>query len=168
MTRTRVALTVTTLGLAGLLALAACGVAAPAPVADAPDGDVLALTAVGFETGLDETPAPAASASGRSARPGPARKLLRKNTLHGEVTVQTKKGVTTVVVQRGTVTAVGAGTVSVKSSDGFAATWTFDDALKVRKDRKAADRAAVVVGAQVGVAGAKADGTNTARLIAVT
>jgi hypothetical protein len=195
MTRTRTALSLTTVGLVALLGLTACGVGAtPVPpsvsAADATDlaefgGEALVLTAIGFETGLEAAAAPAApngsaapnapAAPNGSAAPGtdkarkvgPARKLLRKNTLHGEVTLQTKKGVQTVVVQRGTVTAVNATTVTVKSSDGFTETWTFADKLRVRSERKKADRAAIVVGAEAGVAGAKVGDTATARLIVV-
>jgi hypothetical protein len=196
MTRTRIALTMTTLGLAGLLGLTACGsgaapTSAPAGAAalgdavdlgDAADlagagdlgGEALALTAVGFETGLEIDPAPAASApatdaakAGKARKAGAARKLLRRNTLHGEVTLRTKKGVKTIVVQRGAVTAVTASGVTVKSTDGFVASWTFGDKLRVRKDKKAAERAAIVIGAEIGVAGAKAGDTSTAQLIAV-
>lgn len=165
MTRTRMALTFTTLGLAGLLSLTACGGAA----ADVSD-EAYALQAVGLETGLEQAaPAPsagpAAAASGKRDRA--ARKLLRKNTLHGEITVQGKDAVRTVVVQRGTVTAVDAGTLSVKSSDGFALTWTLGDKLKVVQDKKKVEASAVKVGAAVGVAGAKDGTVTTARLVAI-
>jgi hypothetical protein len=159
----RTALTLSTLGLTGLLALSACGAGAGAPTGTAGtssgggavavtelgdlDGETLALTAVGLETGLEQAPAPAASGdaaarkadkAGQDRKAGQARKLLRKNTPHGAVTLQTKKGVKTVVVQRGAVTAVDATTVTVKSTDGFTTMWMFADQLKVRKDKQAA------------------------------
>ncbi len=189
MTRTRTALTLTTLGLAGLLVLPACGAApgagagtAAAGTAEASAADVaaeaLVLQAVGLETELgapaalddsaapDPSAAPSASAAGKERRPG-IRKFLRKNTLHGETTVQGKDGVRTVVVQRGTVTATDATTVSVKSTDGFTLTWTLGDKLRVVQNRAKADRSAVKVGAEIGVAGAKTGDTSTARLIVV-
>jgi hypothetical protein len=178
MTRTRIALTLTTLSLTGLLGLTACGVGAgetgaPAPaaaVADVTD-EAYALTAVGMQTGLEAGPAPAPSASpglrkGKE-RPHGARKFLRKNTLHGEITVQGKDGVKTVVVQRGTVTAADATTVTVKSTDGFTQTWTLGDKLKVVQNRKAVEAGAIRTGAEVGVAGAKDGDKNVARLIAI-
>ncbi|MET8150682.1 hypothetical protein ACIBSW_30105 [Actinoplanes sp. NPDC049668] len=172
MTRSRIALTLTTLGLTSLLALTACGAgtsgAAPASIADVAD-EAFALQAVGLETGLEAEPAPVSAGPGEDKgrrHPG-VRRFLRKNTLHGELTVQGKDGVRTVVVQRGTVTAVGDGTVSVKSSDGFALTWTLGDKLKVVQDRKAVDPAAIKTGAEVGVAGAKDGDKNVARLVAV-
>ncbi|MFI7599486.1 hypothetical protein [Actinoplanes sp. NPDC049681] len=161
MTRTRIAMTLTTLGLAASLGLTGCGAGTPA--ADLTD-EAYALTTVGFEA----DPAPAASSSSsaepRQRRPG-LRKHLRKNTLHGEVTVQRKDGVKTIVVQRGTITAVDSGTVSVKSTDGFTQTWTFGDKLRVRQDRKAVERTALKTGAEVGVAGQKDGDRAVARLI---
>jgi hypothetical protein len=162
------ALTLTTLGLAGLLSLTACSGGAPVDVSD----EAYALQAVGLETGLEQAaPAPSASAAGRADRNGvrrPAvRKYLRENTLHGEMTVQGKNGVRTIVVQRGTVTAVDAGTLSVKSSDGFALTWTLGEKLKVVQNREKVDAGAVKVGAAVGVAGDKDGTATTARLVAI-
>jgi len=75
--------------------------------------------------------------------------------------------VKTIVVQRGTVTAVTSTSVSVKSTDGFTATWTFGDKLKVVQDKKAVTASAVKTGAEVGVAGTKDGSTDSARLIAV-
>lgn len=158
MTRTRIALTLTTLGLAGLLGLTGCG-AAPA-AAD----EEFALAAVGLEA----DPAPTASGKADKAGKHPgARKLLRKNTLHGEVTVQGKDGARTIVVQRGTVTAVDAKTVSVKSADGFTQSWTFGEKLRVVQDKKKVEAAAIKAGAEIGVAGAKDGAANVARLVKI-
>ncbi|MFB9360284.1 hypothetical protein [Actinoplanes nipponensis] len=164
MTRTRIALTLTTVSLAGLLALSGCGGgAAPVDLA----GEASALTAVGLTTGLEADPAPSASAEpGAKGRKHPGvRRYLRKNTLHGEMTVQGKDGVRTVAVQRGTVTAVDATTVSVKSADGFAQTWTFGDKLRVVQDKKTVATTAIRTGAEVGVAGAKDGDKSVARLV---
>jgi hypothetical protein len=182
MTRTRIALTLTTLGLAGILGLSGCGVAAgsstaavtAAAAADL-SGEAYALQAVGFDTGLAADPAPSASASAapdgqhktRAERRAALRKYLRKNTLHGEITVQGKDGVKTIVVQRGTVTAVTSTSVSVKSTDGFTATWTFGDKLKIMQNKTAVQASALKTGAEIGVAGTKEGSADTARLIAV-
>jgi len=178
MTRTRIALTMTTLGLAGLLGLTGCaaGTAPPAaPVAVAADvaDEAYALAAVGLTTGLEADPAPSASTGGGEAgidktrkHPG-VRRFLRKNTLHGEMTVQGKNGVKTVVVQRGTVTAVDATTVSVKSADGFTQSWTFGDKLRVVQDRKTVETAAIKNGAEIGIAGAKDGAKSVARLVVI-
>jgi hypothetical protein len=177
MTRTRIALlALTTAALVGLTACGAGPVASPDLAAEAS-----ALQAVGFETGL-EAPAPAPSASDPASASAPAksdraekrqqqrqnvRKYLRKNTLHGEIAVQGKDGVQTIVVQRGTVTATDGRTISVKSADGFALTWTADDQLKVVQDRKKVEASAIKAGAEVGVAGVREGTATTARLVAI-
>jgi hypothetical protein len=175
MTRTRIALTLTTLGLAGLLGLSGCGAGAtpagaPATTAADVSDEAYALTAVGLTTGLEADPAPSASAgTGKDkARKHPGlRKFLRKNTLHGEMTVQGKDGVRTVVVQRGSVTAVDGTTVSVKSTDGFTQTWTLGDKLRVVQERKTVGTDAIKQGAEIGIAGAKDGDTSVARLVAI-
>ncbi|HET6531297.1 MAG TPA: hypothetical protein VFH03_11900 [Actinoplanes sp.] len=158
MTRTRMTRSLITLALAGSLGLTACG-GAPAAVDLA--AEVSALQAVGLEA----EPAPAASdAPGKAGRPA-LRKHLRKNTLHGEVTVQGKEGVRTIVVQRGTVTAVDAARVSVRSSDGYALTWTIGDRMRVVQNKRRTELSAVKTGAEIGVAGTKNGAEVTARLI---
>jgi hypothetical protein len=175
MTRTRIALTVTTLGLAGLLGLAGCGAAASttasavgSTAADVSD-EAYALQAVGLETGLEAAPSPSASGAPktRAEHRKAIRKYLRKNTLHGEVTVKGKDGVKTIVVQRGTVTAVTSTGVSVKSTDGFALTWKFGDKLRVVQDKKTVQTSALKTGAEIGIAGTKDGSADSARLIAV-
>jgi hypothetical protein len=172
MTRTRIALTVATLGLAGLLGVAGCGAAAStaastvgSTAADVSD-EAYALQAVGLETGLEAAPSPAASQAPAAHRKA-IRKYLRKNTLHGEVTVKGKDGARTIVVQRGTVTAVTSTGVSVKSTDGFALTWTFGDKLRIVQDKKTVQTSALKTGAEIGIAGTKDGAANSARLIAV-
>lgn len=167
MTRTRLALALTTVGL---FFVAACG-AAPAATSDVA-AEAYALQQVGLETGLEQAaPAPSASAGDkgdkREQRRDKARTFLRKNTLHGEITVEGKDGPRTVVVQRGTVTAADGRTLSVKSTDGFALTWTISDDVKVVQDKKKVDATALKVGAEVGVAGAKTGDVTTARLVRI-
>ncbi|HEY0699901.1 MAG TPA: hypothetical protein VGD43_19085 [Micromonospora sp.] len=154
-----------------------------------------ALAAMGFDTELTEpvaAPAPGqtpstAPSAGPSTDPsaGPrdgqrgergdgwrkrhrARVLLRRNTLHGEVVVQTKDGGTkTIAVQRGTVTAIDDRSMTVKSSDGFTMTWTFGENLRVVERRTTVQPEAVKVGTEIGVAGAKEGDGGVARLILI-
>lgn len=89
--------------------------------------------------------APKAGRTGRAAKHAP----LAARAAHGEFTVTTKKGPRTVLVQRGTVSAVTPasgstpGTVTVVSADRFSATYTVPATAKVlaggRDARKAAD-----------------------------
>ena len=81
--------------------------------------------------------------------------------------MQGKDGVKTIVVQRGTVTAVSGDQVSVKSSDGFALTWTLGDKVRVVQDKKKVESSAVKTGAEIGLAGVKDGDATAARLIVV-
>jgi hypothetical protein len=183
MTRTRIALTLGALGLAGVLGLAGCGAAAsptnPAPAGADLSAEADALQALGFNTGLAADPSPSAPAPGASAAPnanGPAknrhpriaeRRFLSRNVLHGEITVQTKAGVRTVVVQRGTVTAVSATTVEVRSTDGFTLAWTFGANLRVVENLHKVGPTALKTGQKIGVAGAQNGSATDARLIVI-
>ncbi|MEV4714642.1 hypothetical protein [Micromonospora sp. NPDC049374] len=97
-----------------------------------------------------------------------ARVLLRKNTLHGDVVVQTKDGGTkTVSVQRGEVTELADDKITVKSTDGFTRTWTFADDLRVIERRKSIASTDIKVGTKLGVAGTMNGEQPQARLIVV-
>ncbi|QLQ38435.1 hypothetical protein [Micromonospora robiginosa] len=195
MTRQRIVTGATALLAAATLGLAGCGAAqvgaGPAresavEVAAAMGVDGQALAALGVDAGdldVDPVAAPAPSASGTpSPQAGEkkgeraqewrkrhrARVLLRKNTLHGEVVVQTKEdGTKTVAVQRGQVTAVDDKSMTVKSTDGFTMTWTFDEKLKVVERRATIQPSDVKVGTTVGVAGTKDGAQGVARLVVV-
>lgn len=171
MTRTRMMLIVPAMGLAGLAGLAGCGAPTPAGVAAGVAADVadeaVALQQVGFDTGVAPTPSPSATAHQEKNKKVKNRKYLRKNTLHGEVTVQGKNGARTIVVQRGAVTALTATGVTVKSTDGYTLTWTFGDKVRVVEDKKAVAASTLKTGEQIGVAGAKDGSATDARLIAV-
>ncbi|RGC68800.1 hypothetical protein C5N14_12445 [Micromonospora sp. MW-13] len=156
-------------------------------VAAAMGAEGQALAALGVDPGdLDLAPVAAPSPSAASSSPEAgakgrrgeraeewrkrrqARVLLRKNTLHGEVVVRTKDGGTrTVAVQRGEVTAVDGAKMTVRSTDGFTMTWTFGDDLRVVERRTTIRPEAVRPGVTVGVAGARAGDTATARLVLI-
>lgn len=95
------------------------------------------------------TPTPSASAapSGQRAH---ARNLLAR-TEHGQLTVRTKHGTEVVDVQRGTVTAVGSTSVTVRSRDGFSARYSVGPKSTIREHKQAAKIASVHVGDRVRV-----------------
>ncbi|WP_174528447.1 hypothetical protein, partial [Micromonospora maritima] len=144
-----------------------------------------ALAALGVDAAdldVDPVAAPAPSASGapdEQARPDRkagaqewrkrhrARVLLRKNTLHGEVVVQTKEGTKTVAVQRGQVTAIDDRSMTVKSADGFTKTWTYDEKLRVVERRSTIRSSDIKIGTTVGVAGTTQGDGGVARLVVV-
>ena len=157
-----------------LLGITGCGAvadnSAPSAAVDAVDvADVVvadeALQAIGFEALSMASPTPTPTPG--KGRRGHGHGLLRGNTLHGEVVVQTKEGTRTVVVQRGTVTAITDMSITVKSSDGYTLTWAFGDKLRVVERRTTIQPKDVAVGTTVGVAGAKDGDRNVARLIRI-
>jgi hypothetical protein len=162
-------LAVVAVTVAAGLGMSACGAAQP--VAQAQEVvEARALTALGY--GPDDMvpvaePDPSASARPGAQRRHAARVLPGRNTLHGEVVVQTKEGVQTVLVQRGEVTAVDGDSVTVTSSDGFALTWTYAEDLRVVERRATVQPDALGAGDTVGVAGAKDGAGGVARLIVV-
>ncbi|MFF5294508.1 hypothetical protein [Paractinoplanes globisporus] len=161
--------TLLALGITGLVsvALAGCGASSPAVSADVAD-EAIALQQVGFDTGLADNPSPSASDGTGDAPRKQLRKYLRRNTLHGEVTIQTKKqGAKTIVVQRGQVTAVAGDRLTVKSTDGFTLTWAYGDKLRIVQDKKTVEKSALKTGEEIGVAGTRDGDVTSARLIAV-
>lgn len=133
----------------------------------------------------DPTPAPTPSATatptaGQSpaAKPGKPRKPgksgkadkaherdLVKRALHGEVTLRGAKH-RVVDVQRGTVSAVSATSITVRSTDGFTATYVVDATTKIREAKEKATIAAVKTGDRVRVVATKDGSTLTATRIA--
>ncbi len=189
MARQRIATGATALLAAAALGLAGCGASRPGAEPDravevsaALGVEGQALAALGLDAGdLDVEPV-AAPASTGTPQAGPdgkgeraegnkrhrARVLLRRNTLHGEAVVRTRDGGTrTVAVQRGEVTAIDERSMTVKSTDGFTATWTFGDKLRVVERRTAIRSNDIKIGTTVAVAGAKDGGGNVARLVVV-
>jgi hypothetical protein len=176
MVRTRITVVV---GLAvAVLGLAACGSKDDAAAASVGSPEAQVLAAMGFDMAdlavadqslIQADPSPSASPAGpgrkKPLRPGKVR--IAKNVLHGEVVVETKDGIKTVAVQRGTVTAIDDKTVTVKSSDGFTQTWTFGTPIRVVEHRTTVQPSAIAVGTQIGLAGVKAGSTVTARLIVI-
>jgi hypothetical protein len=185
----RLALATAALAGIGLLGLTACQQGATAGPATADSttltAEETALTSLGYAEDdvvtdapaeVGGTPAPSASASkGGKAGNGKhprfkrltIRRALGRNVEHGEVVVDTKDGPKTIVVQRGTVTAITATTITVKSADGYTATWTFGSPLHVVEHRSTIQPKDVAVGAAVGVAGTKQGDTDMARLIVI-
>jgi hypothetical protein len=180
--KVRLALATAALGALALIGLTACG---PGDVSDSLTPEASALSAaLGFSpddvttvgTGVGDAvpagdPDPAASDAPDRKRPATRaprlRHALARNVEHGEVVVQTKHGDKTVDVQRGTVTAINATSVTVKSADGFTQTWVFGTPLHVIEHRTSIQASAVAVGANVGVAGVKNGSTVTANLLVI-
>lgn len=124
---------------------------------------VVALAGGGTAVALADTstPTPSAPSSPSSSAPAPAaephakHRALARRAEHGEVALHGKGGDRTVDVQRGVVTAASPTSVTVRSTDGFTATYTFTPTSKVRKQKAASQPSAVAVNDRVGVVAAK-------------
>jgi hypothetical protein len=179
----RVVLGVAVAAIVGLLSVSACARSNNGSAQGSADltdlsWDGQALEAIGFSS-ADMAPLANisdTSSASPSKAPGDLRRLAKhrrlaflfgKRLLHGEAVVQTDEGTKTVVVQRGTVTAIDATSVTVKSSDGFTLTWTFGNPIHVIEHRTTVQPSAIAVGTQVGLAGAKDGSSTVARLIVV-
>lgn len=91
------------------------------------------------------TAATAASGTADSTAPG-ARRGMMRDVLHGSLTLKTDTGTKVVDVQRGEITAASATSVTVKSTDGFTATYAIGESTVVRRDRDTVGGADLVVG----------------------
>jgi Domain of unknown function (DUF5666) len=90
---------------------------------------------------------------------------LARRALHGELTLQTKDGVRTVVVARGQVTALAGDSITVKSSDGVSTSFKLNGDTRFGFLREPAPRAQLKVGDTVWVVGTKSGGTVTANRV---
>ena len=133
-------------------------------------GGALALALAGTGAGIalaqtTTTPAAPSTSTGSGAHAGKDHGGKHHSGLkaveHGELTVHTKTGDKVVDVQRGVVTAVNATSVTVKSTDGFSATYALDSTTKVHKDKKAATVGDVAVNDRVRLQATKTDTTDT-------
>jgi hypothetical protein len=83
------------------------------------------------------------------------RHALGRRVLHGEVTVQTREGVKTLVMARGQVTALSKDAVTVKSSDGVETSFAIDGDTRFGFRNEPAPSAELKVGEDAFVAGEK-------------
>jgi hypothetical protein len=119
---------------------------------------------------------PSPGTTGKSAKPGKttkagkagkamARRDLTRRALHGEVTLGGAKH-RVVDFQRGTVSAASATSLTVRSTDGFAATYVVDAKTIVRQAKEKTTIADVKTGDKVRVVALKHGATLTAKRIA--
>jgi Domain of unknown function (DUF5666) len=137
---------------------------------------VVTLAVAGVAAGVafadpGKTPTPGSSTAApdqprhRGGPHGRAFGHLGKHVLHGEFVVTGKHGKpVTLAVQRGVVTAVSAESITLKSDDGFTATYAVTADTKIRNHggKKVSD---LKLGDRVGVLAEKSDENTTARLI---
>jgi hypothetical protein len=90
---------------------------------------------------------------------------LGRQVLHGEVTVQTREGVKTLVMARGEVTALSEGAITVKSSDGVETSFGIDGDTRYGFRNEPAARAELEVGEDAFVVGEKSGDRAVARRV---
>jgi hypothetical protein len=139
--------------VAGVLLLSAGGVALAAQ-------DTTSTTTQG---GVDKADRAAAGGFGHGRR-GLGHGLGRR-VLHGEVTLQTREGVKTVVVARGEVTALSGEAITVRSSDGVSTPFRLDGETRYGFRNEPAPRAELKVGDTAFVVGERSGDTVTARRV---
>ena len=153
--------------LAGVSTAAlAGGIGAGLAYADTPtDGDPT-TSPTATNTPADTTPT--AEPSDERDRRRPARRQLRfmARALHGEVTLAGEKH-RVIVFQRGTVENANSESVTVKSNDGFVATYLLSDDTKVREDRKDAGGSDIDASDRILVVATKDGSTLNARRVVV-
>ncbi|GAB3000093.1 hypothetical protein LWP59_36715 [Amycolatopsis acidiphila] len=110
------------------------------------------------------TPAPPSSPAPAAASAAKHGKALLGRVGHGEVTLNGKKH-QVVDLQRGQVQSVSPTAVTVRSNDGFTATYTVGGTTKVRKAKQASAIGQVAVNDRVFVVATKAGATATATRI---
>jgi hypothetical protein len=87
---------------------------------------------------------------------------LGRRVLHGEVTVQTREGVKTLVVARGQVTALSKDATTIKSADGLETSFGIDGDTRFGFRNQPTPSAELKVGEDALVAGEKLGGRATA------
>jgi hypothetical protein len=90
---------------------------------------------------------------------------LGRRVLHGEVTVQTREGVKTLVMARGEVTALSEDGITVKSSDGVETSFGIDDDTRYGFRNEPDPTAELKVGEDAFVAGEKSSDRAVARWV---
>ena len=95
----------------------------------------IAMAAAAFGQSDSGSPTPTATTSAQAqARPRLGR--LGNRIVHGDLTLNTRKGIVTAKIDGGTVAAVDANarTLTIKRADGQSVSFTATDATRVRKD----------------------------------
>jgi hypothetical protein len=139
-------------GIGGGVAFATSGSGSSAP-----DSTLTAATTATPPTSGTKTPAD-----------GPSKRKhhgLLDRAEHGQVTVRAKTGTEVIDLQRGLVTAVSPTSITVKSQDGFTATYVVNSTTKVRKTAQQSAIGNVANGDNVVIAAVHAGSTDTAKRI---
>lgn len=84
---------------------------------------------------------------------------------HAEAVVRTKDGSKSVLIQRGSITALDGDRMTVRSADGWLGAWSLEEKTKIRSEGEKGSRGDLAVGDTVAVAGPGEDRSGTARIV---
>jgi hypothetical protein len=93
------------------------------------------------------------------------RHALGRRVLHGEVTIQTREGVKTLVMARGQVTALSGDAITVKSADGVETSFAIDGDTRFGFRNQPAPTAELKVGEDAFVTGERSGDRATAKRV---
>jgi hypothetical protein len=162
-------LTKTIVAGVGTLALVG-GIGAGLAYADTPTDDPTADPTATATTSPTETPV--AEPSGKPDRNGFRSRLVRRQlrfvarALHGEIILAGKEN-RVIAFQRGGVEKVSGTSLTVKSNDGYVATYVLSNDTKVRENREKSKPSEIDTSDRVLVVAEKDDSTLTARRVIV-
>ena len=129
-----------------------------------------ALTGVAMAAGSTAaSPSAATTTAGTvgGARHGGLGGALGRHVLHGEFTVQTKKGTRVVDTELGVITSLTPTSVAVKAADGYTQTWTLGSTTRVRDAGSKGTVSDLKVGQTVRLLGPAVAGAATAALAVI-
>ena len=141
------------------VAIGGASLAGAALVAAAGVAGVQSATAAGSHSGNSNAKAqqhvgpPPGARGGPGGGPGPGPGGPGSELLHGQDVVKVNDAIKTFQMQYGDVTAVSSDSITVKSDDGFEATYSINSDTKVGKDGKKSEISAVAVGDEVHLGG---------------
>ena len=125
--------------------------------------------ALAAQSATSTTQAPGASVDKAKARAlgrgAGWRHALGRRVLHGEVTVQTREGVKTLVMARGQVTALSKDAITVKSADGVQTAFTINGDTRFGFRNEPAPSAELKTGEDAFVTGEKSGDSTTAKRV---
>lgn len=147
---------------AALLAGTAVGVA---QATSSPEQSSPATSAYAATSLTAASPAPSTPAAGPRAKALRARLGLLRRAVHGQVTLRTRAGYTTVDFRKGKVTAVSPTSITLTSRDGTTGTFAIGSQTHVRVDRHRASASEIKTGDRALVVAVQSANGTTARLV---
>jgi hypothetical protein len=148
----------------GAFVVTQVGTGSPAPA------QAQAADSTGFQAGTSASvTGQAATLSSALAGTGAGRlaRLRRLGGLYGQYTYETKTGSDTLAFERGTITSVGSGDVTVRAANGTSWTWELVSTSVVRESGQKMAESTLATGETVFAGGPVTNGAKDARLIVI-